>query len=61
MTGGIDGLPFRQVWVVDTEYVAAPGERPDPVCLVAREMRSGRTVRLWRDQLRKLSAPPYPI
>ena len=61
MTGGVGGLPFRQVWIVDTEFVAAPGERPDPVCLIAKELRSGRTVRLWRDELRKLSEPPYPI
>ena len=60
MTGGVGGLPFRQVWIIDTEFIAAPGERPAPVCLVAKELRSGRTVRLWRDALRKLSAPPYP-
>lgn len=27
------------------------GERPDPVCLCAREVRTGRTLRLWRDQI----------
>ena len=34
-----------------------PGERPDVVCLVAHELRSGQTLRLWRDQLG--AAPPY--
>ena len=34
------------------EFSAPPGERPDPVCLVAREFRSGRTLRLWQDDLR---------
>jgi DNA polymerase-1 len=51
-------LPYRQVWLVDFEFNAESGERPDPVCLVARELRSGRTIRLWRDEFGKL--PPYP-
>ena len=34
-----------------------PENVPDVVCLVARELRSGQTLRLWRDQLGKL--PPY--
>src|SRR5262249_22027520 len=33
--------------------------RPDPVCLVARELRSGRVVRLFADELRRCTAPPY--
>jgi DNA polymerase family A len=50
---------FREIWAVDFEFIAGPGERPDPVCLCARELRSGREVRLWRDELGP--APPYPI
>jgi hypothetical protein len=50
---------FREVWAADFEFVAAPGERPVPVCLVARELKSGRTVRLWHDQFGPL--PPYSI
>ena len=42
---------------VDFEFISRPGERPDVVCLVARELRSGRTLRLWRDELGQL--PPY--
>src|SRR4051812_43954681 len=34
---------YDEVWGVDFEFVARPGERPDPVCLVARELRTGRT------------------
>ena len=37
---------------------AKPGENPEPVCLVAWELRSGRKVRLWRDEFGV--APPYP-
>src|SRR4051794_5230719 len=55
---GLDA--FREVWLADFEFSAPPGERPDPVCLVAREFRSGRTLRLWRDELRGRREPPYP-
>jgi hypothetical protein len=51
---------IREVWLTDSEFAAPPGERPDPVCLVARELRSGRTLRLWRDELRARKEPPYP-
>ncbi len=49
---------FREIWAADFEFVAHPGERPDPICLVARELKTGRTIRLWRDQFGP--APPYP-
>ena len=52
-------LPFAQIWAVDFEFTAPPGERPDPICLVARELRSGRTIRLWRDQFGL--EPPYRL
>lgn len=47
---------FREVWAFDFEFVADSGERPIPVCLCARELKSGRTVRQW---LRPDSRPPY--
>lgn len=50
---------FREVWVVDFEFQSAPGERPVPVCLVAFELRSGRKLRLWRDDFGAF--PPYSI
>ena len=48
---------YEQVWFVDFEFISKPGERPDVVCLAARELRSGQTLRLWRDQLG--TTPPY--
>jgi DNA polymerase-1 len=48
---------FREVVVADFEFAATPGERPDPVCLVAHELRSGRKFRIWQDQLGP--TPPY--
>jgi hypothetical protein len=44
-------LPFVEIWAEDFEWIPRPGERPDVVCYGARELRSGRTLRLWRDQL----------
>lgn len=48
---------FREVWVVDFEFRAAPGERSDPVCLVAHEVNSGREIRLWEDELKTGQCP----
>ena len=42
---------------MDFEFRAPAGERPDPVCLVAREVRTGRVLRQWRDEFSK--RPPY--
>jgi hypothetical protein len=50
---------FREIWIVDFEFVADRGERPEPICLVAWELRSGRELRLWRDQLGP--TPPYSV
>ena len=47
-------LPFDELWGWDFEWVPRRGERPDVVCLGARELRSGRTLRLWRDQIDQL-------
>ena len=55
---GVAALPFREVWVIDFEFCSHPGENPGPVCLVAWELRSGRRLRLWRDEFG--TAPPYP-
>ena len=54
----LDLLPFKEIWAVDFEFGSQPGENPEPVCLVAWELKSGRKIRLWRDQFGV--APPYP-
>jgi hypothetical protein len=55
---GLD--PYREIWLVDFEFWVLLGERPVPVCMVAREFRSGRTIRLWQDDLQRRREPPYP-
>lgn len=51
---------FEEIWVADFEFRADAGERPEPVCLVAKELLSGRVIRLWGDEMRT-SLPPYEI
>ena len=60
---------FRYIVVADFEFEfgghASPedagrsGERPRPVCLVAKELRSGQVWRIWRGEFG--SSPPFPI
>jgi DNA polymerase I len=60
-------LPFCEVWAVDTEFYPGPGlsnggvegDAPTPLCLVALELRSGRLIRLWQDELGPF--PPYRL
>jgi DNA polymerase-1 len=61
--GSPDGssLGFREVWAVDFEFQAPPGEPSIPLCMCARELISGRMVRVWRDELRRLHRPPFAI
>src|SRR5262245_18848345 len=54
-------LPFRQVWLCDFEFSAKDGERPAVLCLVAREYRTGRTVRLWLDGEPTPARAPFPV
>jgi DNA polymerase I len=61
-------LPYRAIVVADFEFefgghdfeaAGRSGERPRPVCMVAKELRTGQTWRLWRDEFGP--APPFPI
>jgi hypothetical protein len=67
MTCSWRDLPFREIWVVDTEFYPGPGlanggrdgDASTPLCLTAIEMRSGRIVRQWQDDFGR--EPPYSI
>jgi DNA polymerase I len=52
---------FQEVWLIDFEFSAPPGEPPKVVCLVAREIKSHRKIRLWADELYGVPFPPYAI
>src|SRR5690242_16712162 len=60
---GIVPDSFTEIWSVDFEF-QQPGdnsERPWPLCMVARELRSRRELRLWRDELLKLRTAPLDV
>jgi DNA polymerase family A len=64
-----ESLPYRYIVVADFEFefgghasfedASRSGERPRPVCMTAKELRSGHNWRLWRGEFG--SAPPFPI
>jgi DNA polymerase I len=51
--------PYREIWFVDFEFGALPGERPVPVCVCALELHTGRLIRQWQDELGP--TPPYSV
>lgn len=52
---------FEEVWQVDFEFHAPDGCVQEPICMVAREYRSGQMIRLWADELANLSAAPFSV
>ena len=56
---------FEEIVLVDFEFNSGDrnprreGNRPNVVCMVAHELRSGSRFRLWHDQLG--AKPPYRI
>lgn len=48
---------YDEVWVLDFEFHSPPGERPRPLCLVARELRSGRLMSQWLFE--QATFPPF--
>jgi hypothetical protein len=53
--------PFGEVWLVDFEFRQRDGERPQTLCMVAREYRTGHLLRLWRDGLVGRNVAPIPV
>jgi DNA polymerase I len=62
-------LPYNAIVVADFEFdfgghdsfeaASRSGERPRPVCMVAKELRTGQEWRLWRGEFGTM--PPFPI
>lgn len=52
---------FDQIWFMDFEFSAPDGEHPAIACLVAHELRSGKHLRLWQDEIYRLESPPYDV
>src|SRR5450759_2537306 len=54
--------PFRNIFVVDFEFISNPGERPKPVCAVYHEINSGKTQKIWLEGKDPITlTPPYPM
>jgi hypothetical protein len=53
-------LSFRQVWFLDTEFQCPDGDRPRPICLVAREYYSGTVLDRWLWGMVS-PEPPFPV
>ena len=52
---------YKEVWLVDFEFSAPPGERQKVICMVAREFKTGGTIRIWEDDLRNMPSPPFSV
>ena len=50
---------YDEVWCGDFEFYAPEGHRPDPICAVFKEFRSGRSIRLSEQELRCASKAPF--
>jgi hypothetical protein len=50
---------FDEIWCADFEFHAPEGCRPKPLCMVAVELRSGRRIALWADELSACGRPPF--
>src|SRR5262249_27015309 len=54
----LDGLNrFSEIWALDSEFYTLDGGNPSPLCFVAYELRSGKYIRLLRDDFP--ATPPY--
>lgn len=54
----------RGIWGVDFEFHprrGVEGNLNDEVCMTAKNFMSGEKIRLWRDELKKLSEAPFPV
>lgn len=48
---------FNEIWVIDSEFSAPPGELPTPVCFVGKEINSGKVIRIWVEGDKPQPAP----
>jgi DNA polymerase-1 len=55
----LGALPYKAIVAADFEFEfgGRDGNRPRPVCMVAKELRSGREWRIWRGEFP--SQPPF--
>ena len=52
------------IWAVDFEFHPAQGQEGSllvPVCMVALNLQSGETMRVWQDELLAMPQAPFPV
>jgi DNA polymerase-1 len=52
---------FSGITLFDFEFRSINGNRPEPVCLVVKDARTGVVKRYWQDELRRFDRPPFPV
>ena len=52
---------YEEIWLVDFEFQQTDGENPEPLCMVASELHSGRTLRFWREELNAMAECPFRL
>ena len=52
---------FDSVWSLDFEFSQPTGERPNVVCLVAREFHSKRLIRIGMHELAAMHETPFDV
>ncbi len=53
------GNRFRSIWVVDFEFHSTHGARPQPICAVGHELKTGSRLRLGPTELRGSDDAPF--
>jgi DNA polymerase-1 len=49
---------FEHVYALDFEFKAPEGDPPEPICMVVKELHSGKEVRYWIDELQDMKCFP---
>ena len=52
---------FKEIWIVDFEFQISEGGLPDVHCMVAREARSNRLIRAFREELLAADEAPFDV
>jgi len=52
---------FKEIWCVDCEFAVREGKPPIPVCIVAKELRTGRVIRLFGEQMWQRKSAPFNV
>jgi DNA polymerase I len=57
----LDALPYSRILAVDFEFEFGghDGNQPRPVCMVAKDLRTGQCWRIWRGEFGR--SPPFPV